>query len=259
MADQPSRIKAIETRYAGCRFRSRLEARWAVFFDTLGIRWEYEPEGFLVGFDQRPYLPDFRLPGLNVWVEVKGDRNLFDWQLMLDAVDWGHGLPGMENTLGDHGGLLLLSDIPREPQWFPILQHQKGVSVCAAQFAAGEIFVGPDGLGYGESTWGNVESHFVESVQMIFDASRTTVWKGHDWVPGHYGLRTQTEWFIHDPRGRVLGALESARSARFEYGETPTPNPDNLVAQRFAADREMMPHIFGCNCMAWQQCDHCAV
>lgn len=32
-----STIKAIETSYAGCRFRSRLEARWAVFFDTLGI------------------------------------------------------------------------------------------------------------------------------------------------------------------------------------------------------------------------------
>lgn len=32
-------IKAIETRYAGCR-RSRLEARWAVVFDTLGFAWE---------------------------------------------------------------------------------------------------------------------------------------------------------------------------------------------------------------------------
>ena len=26
--------------------RSRLEARWAVFFDTAGIAWQYEPEGF---------------------------------------------------------------------------------------------------------------------------------------------------------------------------------------------------------------------
>lgn len=36
----------IETRYKGYRFRSRLEARWAVFFDVLGVRWEYEPEGY---------------------------------------------------------------------------------------------------------------------------------------------------------------------------------------------------------------------
>ncbi len=37
---------AIETHYAGCRFRSRLEARWAVFFDAIGIEWQYEPQGF---------------------------------------------------------------------------------------------------------------------------------------------------------------------------------------------------------------------
>lgn len=39
-------IKAIETVYGGYRFRSRLEARWAVFFNTLGIPFEYEKEGF---------------------------------------------------------------------------------------------------------------------------------------------------------------------------------------------------------------------
>ena len=39
-------MKPIETEYAGCRFRSRLEARWAVFFDALGVRWEHEPQGF---------------------------------------------------------------------------------------------------------------------------------------------------------------------------------------------------------------------
>ena len=39
-------IKAIETEYNGYRFRSRLEARWAVFFDAMGIKYEYEPEGF---------------------------------------------------------------------------------------------------------------------------------------------------------------------------------------------------------------------
>lgn len=80
MAEQPQRIKAIETRYAGCRFRSRLEARWAVFFNTLSIRWEYEPEGFVV--DGRPYLPDFRLPDLKRWVEVKGDPEDLDITLI---------------------------------------------------------------------------------------------------------------------------------------------------------------------------------
>ena len=69
-------IKAIETSYRGYRFRSRLEARWAVFFDTLGITWEYEPEGFELPGGVR-YLPDFFLPkfnhvdGLGMYVEVK--------------------------------------------------------------------------------------------------------------------------------------------------------------------------------------------
>lgn len=72
-------IKAIETRYAGCRFRSRLEARWAVFFDTAGLEWQYEPEGF--DLPSGWYLPDFRVKGMTAssstgelmatWVEIK--------------------------------------------------------------------------------------------------------------------------------------------------------------------------------------------
>lgn len=63
-------IKAIETRYKGYRFRSRLEARWAVFFDALGIQWEYEKEGYDLG-DAGWYLPDFWLPQVEMWAEVK--------------------------------------------------------------------------------------------------------------------------------------------------------------------------------------------
>ena len=49
-------IKAIETKYKGYRFRSRREARWAVFFDKLNVVYEYEPEGF--DLDGLWYLPD---------------------------------------------------------------------------------------------------------------------------------------------------------------------------------------------------------
>jgi hypothetical protein len=63
-------IKAIETRYKGYRFRSRLEARWAVFFDALGLRWEYEKEGYDLG-EFGWYLPDFWLPDVKMWAEVK--------------------------------------------------------------------------------------------------------------------------------------------------------------------------------------------
>lgn len=81
-------IKPIETVYKGYRFRSRLEARWAVFFDTIGAKWEYEPEGYKLK-DGTYYLPDFLLHdvrgrGVNhtylkksvnpgeIYVEVKG-------------------------------------------------------------------------------------------------------------------------------------------------------------------------------------------
>lgn len=53
-------IKPIETEYKGYKFRSRLEARWAVFFDSMGIEWEYETEGYVLK-DGTKYLPDFLL------------------------------------------------------------------------------------------------------------------------------------------------------------------------------------------------------
>lgn len=65
----PDQIRPIETSYQGYRFRSRLEARWAAFFDALTLDWEYEPEGFNFGGER--YLPDFWLPRSAAWVEVK--------------------------------------------------------------------------------------------------------------------------------------------------------------------------------------------
>ena len=64
-------IRAVETKYNGYNFRSRKEARWAVFFDTLGIAYEYEKEGF--DLDGTWYLPDFWLPEQGCWMEVKGE------------------------------------------------------------------------------------------------------------------------------------------------------------------------------------------
>jgi hypothetical protein len=63
-------IKAIETKYNGYKFRSRLEARWAVFFDALKIPYEYEYEGFDLD-DGCWYLPDFYLPEWKAWIEIK--------------------------------------------------------------------------------------------------------------------------------------------------------------------------------------------
>lgn len=62
-------MKAIDTIYNGYRFRSRLEARWAVFFDELGWQYTYEAEGFELPSGR--YLPDFYLPAENAFIEIK--------------------------------------------------------------------------------------------------------------------------------------------------------------------------------------------
>lgn len=80
-------IKPIETRYKGYRFRSRLEARWAVFFDHVGLRYDYEPEGYVL--PSGPYLPDFFVHNVGmrttkerpgVWVEIKPTYIESEWK-----------------------------------------------------------------------------------------------------------------------------------------------------------------------------------
>jgi hypothetical protein len=44
---------AISTVYKGVQMRSRLEARWAAFFDIINKNWVYEP------FDMDGWIPDF--------------------------------------------------------------------------------------------------------------------------------------------------------------------------------------------------------
>lgn len=59
---RPFRPRGIPTLYSGVRFRSRLEARYAAWFDEVDVGWEYEPaldqadQGGLSG-----WLPDFAL------------------------------------------------------------------------------------------------------------------------------------------------------------------------------------------------------
>lgn len=50
-----TRYAAYPTIYAGIQFRSRLEAKWAAYFDARGWAWQYEP------FDLHGYTPDFTI------------------------------------------------------------------------------------------------------------------------------------------------------------------------------------------------------
>lgn len=108
--------KAIETHYNGYRFRSRLEARWAVFFDHAHIKYEYEPEGFELD-DGTRYLPDFYLPEDDYYVEVKPPRvNAFEG-IKRASMFVGNGIDK----------LLILGNIPKKSSvdvyHFPVIYY----------------------------------------------------------------------------------------------------------------------------------------
>lgn len=100
-------IRPIETSYKGYRFRSRLEARWAVFFDAIGIKWLYEHEGFDLG-EAGWYLPDFWLPEAEWHVEVKAARALITptEQAKINALD---------STVKPGWGVIVLTGTPTAP------------------------------------------------------------------------------------------------------------------------------------------------
>jgi hypothetical protein len=84
-------IKAKPTPYKNILFKARQEARWAIFFDELGIKWQYEPEYSDVEFGgfRIYYKPDFYLPDYDLWIEVKPQEphHLTDAEIM-KIVGW---------------------------------------------------------------------------------------------------------------------------------------------------------------------------
>lgn len=86
ITDRPP-IKAIPTHYAGHKFRSRTEARWGVFCDSVGRKYSYETQGYRLP-NGLTYLPDFYLPEIRTWVEVKGVMDDEDQAKILEFARW---------------------------------------------------------------------------------------------------------------------------------------------------------------------------
>ena len=57
-------------KYKNINMRSGWEIGYANFLDLSGIKWEYEPKTFDLGYTT--YTPDFYLPEFNLWIEIKG-------------------------------------------------------------------------------------------------------------------------------------------------------------------------------------------
>ena len=109
------KLRAIQTEYNGYLFRSRLEARWAVFFDACGVDYEYEPEGYQLD-NGLLYLPDFLLHGVDgrdggdLFVEVKGKMTEVDAQKINCFVDMG--FPDTEYLQKNETATLVVGAIP---------------------------------------------------------------------------------------------------------------------------------------------------
>lgn len=212
-----SGLQAIETRYRGFRFRSRLEARWAVFFDALGVEWEYEPQGYRLS-DGTQYLPDFRAvspQGLATWYEVKPPGG--DATSKMPAFQRAY--PGDPTTsfitlAGDPYALV----VDRKSQW----------AVCprcglVARHAYGHEWIPTKTVEYGE-TW-----EFSELLVGCAPCDYTTPsGGGHPYERGLLcDVRPHKGWVVVDQfiqsgqySQKVYAAAEAARSARFEFGES---------------------------------------
>lgn len=196
-----NRPTAIQTEYKGYRFRSRLEARWAVFFDACHVRWEYEPEGFALG-NGMYYLPDFLLHDVDgrvsgdLYVEVKGvmtaadARKIYAFSMPDDSGDEYR----VENPTLVVAGIpdgVTIRDIDRYCEdWgysgFP--EFGEGPYPFNFQTIDGDYFVAHPGV--------NKNGRFE-----LFGDDSSYLWERNDEA--------------------TLSAFKYARQARFEHGETP--------------------------------------
>lgn len=197
-------IKPIPTYYNGYHFRSRLEARWAVFFDALGVGWEYEPEGFRLP-SGKAYLPDFRVKcygcrgnigakPFDLWIEVKGKMTQEDADKIKEFASFERHVSkeGFEYYMIDNP-VLIVGNIPSEgcshDNWkLGAYDHMDGIDIRPFNYELidGDYFgaypAGYDGKFY---LWGD-DSNYIGAEDIVEKAYR------------------------------------AARQARFEHGETPT-------------------------------------
>lgn len=177
-------MKPIQTRYEGYYFRSRLEARWAVLFNTLQLDWRYEPNGY--SLPSGPYLPDFflqihrallgeNLPrGSGYWVEIKREGEPTDKELRLIG----------ELAKGTGHNAFLVAGRPW-PGRFRVWKALRGYG--------GRAVTGPYERTVNRHLYGGLPSEWLLCER--------------DWDMG----------FSVDP----LDAFQRARDARFEHGEEP--------------------------------------
>lgn len=218
-------IKAIETEYNGYRFRSRLEARWAVFFDTAKIKYEYEPEGYELADNER-YLPDFYLPDEDIFVEVKAPRENAFFEIK----------KAIKFVRSADKPLLILSNLPDTSHaiWFYPALYYHPVTRCAhchycffsvryddddkQQIALERDFCDPINVPLGKL--GVIEFSEATSVRELREIEKTSVRKLLTPIYDNSDFPYE-DCLTEDEKQAITRCYEFARQARFEYGEKP--------------------------------------
>lgn len=196
-------IKPIETVYNGYRFRSRLEARWALYFDLLGIKYEYEPEGLVLN-NGTYYLPDFYLPDFLCYFEVKRK--------------------GLQDTDEGEEAIWKISDGMSHGTWAGIISFGDPLDDNLTMFCQESDDDG-GGSFEGEITIGFLPDTQIPCLLFYDDKKDRAFFASDDWdcipeaITEYYGGGVyEYDDFVTE---RVIQARQTARQARFEHGETP--------------------------------------
>lgn len=228
-------IKTIQTEYKGYRFRSRLEARWAVFFDALGVKWEYEFEGYPLSTGGG-YLPDFWLPNLKLYAEVKPDGGDFSkpWQFVADidlVTRDSDGLVDNNREVLLCEGIPLLSAlkvISWSGSWADdnedYIRRSSDQEVC---FWYGVLFpcircgtcpADQESVGCCWNPWKHESISYPHAHFHYFGCSSQLCPIGCVQVPPTFEESLHGGTFMIDPQ-RIDKAVRTARSARFEFND----------------------------------------
>lgn len=224
------RVQAIETRYKGYRFRSRTEARWAVFFDAVGYDWTYEDQGYAFA-DGTSYLPDFRVQteAGTFFAEVKGDMlglSLLETKkiLLLAAATEQRVLllDGPPDTRMYADANTLLQVLEGEFDWAWHVANSWADPEVVYHPNVERVRRGKERLRAGHADW-----LMQQDVALIND------WLRNKYDRCAFAVHSHKDSIWHDEHSNfwsrastyctaaTLDAIGFARSARFEHGERP--------------------------------------
>lgn len=200
-----SRIQAIPTWYGGVKFRSRLEARWAVFFTRIGHDdWVWEDQRYSA--EPKTYLPDFYLPRLRLFVEIKPTMaDLYAGPEFLDAFNLWQDFANKILDDGTHRRVaMFVGHIPN-----PDTVGVRGPVTAGGAWLSSPTIVTADEHDYAWCAC-PTGTHFdialgADGSRIDCPCPRETAWV--DWpcpTGNHPG---------------ILNAYGAARSERFEYGQ----------------------------------------